>query len=797
MRYYPGLLLLVLLAWADPVRGQAVPSKEPSSTHIFPAGGRRGTVVPVRVGAECLPPGARFHLWGQGVSGPPLLGPRAKAHYEPSPSRLPEDANAITYPKEWAAQIAIAADASPGARLWRLSCGWGGTQVRPFIVGDLPEFIETEPNSDPDRAERIALPVTVNGQIAGERDVDCFIFTARAGEVVTADILAGRLGSPLDAVVEFRDKHGRRLPVEEIRVGNDPVVACRIPANGDYLVQIANLSFHGGPEYVYRMTLTTAPYVPFAFPPGGRAGETRDIDLYALSGEGTLRILRQRVAFPAGRTGPFWWHGTLPGMSPVALMAGDLPEVVADEKTHAPSKAVDLPVPATVNSRFLTPAAEDWFRFAARQGEAYSIDCIPFPPGSAAMPTLALEDAKGTALAKVSSVDSPERRCLLEWKAPASETYRLRVRDLQHEIKGGPDFIYRLSVRPARPDFALTLAADYVNLAQGGRAELDVTARRLGGYTGPIDLTVTGLPAGVRAEPARLADNQVTFKLVLQAADDARPTNAATRITGKAMAGSKKVEHSATVAHVGIGVDKASLDSPLPDTVQLTVAHKPVFRLTCNEAYQYGHRGTVYPYKMHVERLNGFNGPIVLQICDRQVQDLDGIQIVETVIPSGVTEPNNLVYLPETMHASVQHHCRPYAQGYAVFKDKWGQEQAVLAVCDKRCMIRTLPPVVKLRAVDEEVVAPPGSSVACKLLLERTSNFPGPMQVELVEPGPDAGFSAEKVRIAAGQTSAVMAVHVNKATTHRADLALRFRATGTMTGNVTVISEATTRISSE
>src|SRR5436305_12543710 len=102
---YPCLSVFICGSFILPAWGQAVPSKEPSGTHIFPAGGRRGTVVPVRVGAECLPPGANLHVRGAGVTAPAILGPRASARYEPSPRRPPADADGgaqITYPKEWA-----------------------------------------------------------------------------------------------------------------------------------------------------------------------------------------------------------------------------------------------------------------------------------------------------------------------------------------------------------------------------------------------------------------------------------------------------------------------------------------------------------------------------------------------------------------------------------------------------------------------------------------------------------------------------------------------------------------------
>src|SRR5437667_150266 len=151
MRLVLGLALLGGFLGTVPARGQAVQSKEPTSTHIFPAGARRGTTVAVRVGAECLPPGSTFRLWGDAVSALPLLEKRARARYEPSPRRLPLDANFINYPKEWESKIQIKSDAPLGAAMWRVTCGWGGSQVRPFIIGDLPELIETETTTQPAR----------------------------------------------------------------------------------------------------------------------------------------------------------------------------------------------------------------------------------------------------------------------------------------------------------------------------------------------------------------------------------------------------------------------------------------------------------------------------------------------------------------------------------------------------------------------------------------------------------------------------------------------------------------------
>ena len=64
------LLHLALLLLATPfpalTLAQQVPT-DPTSTHIFPAGARRGTTVKVRVGGECLPPLTRFKMEGPGL----------------------------------------------------------------------------------------------------------------------------------------------------------------------------------------------------------------------------------------------------------------------------------------------------------------------------------------------------------------------------------------------------------------------------------------------------------------------------------------------------------------------------------------------------------------------------------------------------------------------------------------------------------------------------------------------------------------------------------------------------------
>ena len=104
-------------------------------------------------------------------------------------------------------------------------------------------------------------------------------------------------------------------------------------------------------------------------------------------------------------------------------------------------------------------------------------------------------------------------------------------------------------------------------------------------------------------------------------------------------------------------------------------------------------------------------------------------------------------------------------------------------------MLRTLPPVVKLKAIDKQLSCPTGTRVRCRLKLQRTSNFLGPMDLTLVSDPTRSDCSLEPLSIAAGQSEIECDLQMGQLTGNRE---LIFRATGQMAGQ-TVISE--TRVS--
>ncbi|MCH7689020.1 MAG: hypothetical protein IH899_20485, partial [Planctomycetes bacterium] len=674
-----GFLLNSELSHAQPKPGYL-----PTSTHIFPAGARRGTTVKVRVGTECAPPGTRFSIFGKGVQAPVLLGEKLEDRGEPSLRRPPTEIP-ITYPREWASEITISDDARLGPVFWRLSCAQGGTASRPFVIGDLPEYLETESNSTFETAERITLPVTVNGRIHGERDSDYFRFTAEPGRVVVCDVLAGRLGSRLDPVVEILDSNGRKIDAELVHIGSDPVLAFRAKSENDYVLRISNVTVHGDPAHVYRINISTKPFVRFAFPAGGQAGTEREIQFYAMSGTDRPHVITRKVSFPQKKPGFPTKPGFRDDVSSFPLDVSQHPNVVEQEPNDLVSSAMKLSLPVTVDGRTLTKTDEDWFEFTADKGERYSIVCRAVPAGIIALPTLLLTDASGKQLKSVLSVESAERECRLDWTAPQTGVYRLRVRDLQYGARGGAEFIYRLTLRRATPDFSLRVASDGLNITQGKNCKVAIAVNRTGGFEEPIDLSIEGLPEGITVDKTQIPAKANTFTLTLNSdVEKTVSADSVLSIKGTANINGKHVQRIVKAGHLGIDSEGIAVGTDSVEQLHLTVQHKPAFRLFCSEAYLYAHRGSVFMYPMEIERLDGFDGEITLQIGDRQNRDLDGIQMFEVTFPPGKSETFLPIYLPETMHINVQSQSQLYSQAYATFLDTRGKEHSVLVLSEKR-----------------------------------------------------------------------------------------------------------------
>ncbi|MEM9644181.1 MAG: c-type cytochrome domain-containing protein [Planctomycetota bacterium] len=85
----------------------------------------------------------------------------------------------------------------------------------------------------------------------------------------------------------------------------------------------------------------------------------------------------------------------------------------------------------------------------------------------------------------------------LLFQTPADGDYTVALTDTRGE--GGPDYGYRLRVRPAAPDFVASLESPEKSLLVGAGREFSVRIRRLDGFDGPVTFRIESLPVGVRS----------------------------------------------------------------------------------------------------------------------------------------------------------------------------------------------------------------------------------------------------------------------------------------------------------
>lgn len=142
----------------------------------------------------------------------------------------------------------------------------------PFALGTLPECVEKESNNDPSNAQKVKLPIVVNGRVDRADDCDVFEFGGRAGQTVVAEVFARRLDSPLDSVLRVTNAQGEVLalnddhdsPASGLNTHHaDSYLTGKLPADGKYYVHLGDAARNGGDAYGYRLRIS-APQPDFA-----------------------------------------------------------------------------------------------------------------------------------------------------------------------------------------------------------------------------------------------------------------------------------------------------------------------------------------------------------------------------------------------------------------------------------------------------------------------------------------------------------------------------------------------------
>lgn len=145
-------------------------------------------------------------------------------------------------------------------RVGELPFPTGVFPLRPTVADNLPEIFAA-----PTNMQTITLPVIINGRINQPGEATVFRFEGRAGQTVVAEVMARRLGSPLDSTLMLTDATGKRLAFNDDHEDKgsgldthhaDSYLSCTLPVSGSYFVHLADAQQKGGPGYSYRLRLS-------------------------------------------------------------------------------------------------------------------------------------------------------------------------------------------------------------------------------------------------------------------------------------------------------------------------------------------------------------------------------------------------------------------------------------------------------------------------------------------------------------------------------------------------------------
>ena len=193
---------------------------------------------------------------------------------------------------------------------------------------------------------------------------------------------------------------------------------------------------------------------------------------------------------------------------------GGVKEFQEIEPNNSLTNAARINIPILIHGRFIKPKDRDFYELSLEKDQRLVFEGRTRSFGSPCDLFLRLYKADGTQLAEANVTGADEGNMTNTFTATG--TYYLMVEELN--LRGGPDFDYKVEITPYRAGFALNVDTNRVEAAPDGSSEIKVTCVRRD-YEGPISLTLTD--SGKRFEitnnivPAKT--NQIQLRITLPA----------------------------------------------------------------------------------------------------------------------------------------------------------------------------------------------------------------------------------------------------------------------------------------
>jgi hypothetical protein len=353
-------------------------------------------------------------------------------------------------------QVTVESNAAAGPRLLRLYSDDGASEPRIIVVTEKDEPAEREPNDHYAKAQALTnFPVTVNGRLEKNDDVDSFAIHLRAGEWLDARMESHALMSTIDPVLRLLTTNGFQIAWNHDFDSLDPRLIWRSPRDQTVILQAfgfvypanAEIRLSGGSGGLYRLHLSTSRMDP----------------------------------------------------SPLVVSSTDRPLILGQTLTGKICPSADC------NRHPITLKKDQWIEARVNAAEM----------GSPLDPWVAICDFSGKELARNDDAEGT-RDSLLEWKSPADAEYTITVGSVTHQARD--DFRYRLTVRELKPGYAATIAESSWKLMPGETNQVKIKVRRLRGFTNELSFAFANLPAGVNSDAPKVdaKGEEITLSLIAQ-----------------------------------------------------------------------------------------------------------------------------------------------------------------------------------------------------------------------------------------------------------------------------------------
>ncbi|MCM8766904.1 MAG: PPC domain-containing protein [Candidatus Omnitrophica bacterium] len=407
-------------------------------------------------------------------------------------------------------KLEIASDIQVGTYELRLQTPLGLTNFLNFYVSDVKEVKEKEkisqfPIFDPPK-EVFDLPVIINGQIF-PGDIDRFYFYAKRGQKLIIE-LKGREVIPFMAdavpgwfqgVLTLYDSKGNQLVFADDYFHNpDPIIFYEVKEDGEYTIEVRDAIFRGREDFVYRLFIGEKPFITHIFPSGGERYEQTIVNIYGWN------LPEKTIELDTDENGIYKKIINFDGKysNQICYMISEIPEFIEKEPNDTLKNANSVLIPQMINGTISKKGDVDIYKFKAKKGDKIAIEVfsrkLDYPLDS----KIFLIDSTGKILAnnddyydKSFDLITHHADSYILFEVPNDDIYYLKILDTQSN--GGENYIYRIRVEKANPDFKIFVVPSSLNIPNSGTIPFYVYVVKKDGFDEEIEIRLKDAPNGL------------------------------------------------------------------------------------------------------------------------------------------------------------------------------------------------------------------------------------------------------------------------------------------------------------